>query len=363
MISASDRAYAIELIDEAVNSGARLRIACEELSLNVRTYYRWVKLARDNGNVGDLRPTAKRPEPANKLSDEERTKIIQTVNKPEYASMPPSQIVPSLADKGIYLASESTFYRVLREHNMQHHRGHASDRNPRPLSTHCATEPNQVWTWDITYLSGPIKGTYFYLYMISDLFDRSIVGWEVWPEQSAKNSSDLIKRTIIAQGIKPPLKAPLVLHSDNGSPMKGATMLETLYKLGLTPSNSRPRVSNDNPYVESLFKTIKYHCSYPANGFKSIGDARDWCSRFVKWYNNEHHHSGLKFLTPAQRRNPFWREHLANRKKVYEEAKKRHPERWNGRDTRDWTLPAKVWLNPEKDKLDKNLLENTQCSA
>ena len=153
--------------------------------------------------------------------------------------MPPSQIVPSLADKGIYLASESTFYRVLREHNMQHHRGHASDRNPRPLSTHCATEPNQVWTWDITYLSGPIKGTYFYLYMISDLFDRSIVGWEVWPEQSAKNSSDLIKRTIIAQGIKPPLKAPLVLHSDNGSPMKGATMLETLYKLGLTPSNSR----------------------------------------------------------------------------------------------------------------------------
>ena len=159
------------------------------------------------------------------------------------------------------------------------------------------------------------------------------------------------------------MKSPLVLHSDNGSPMKAATMLETLHKLGVTPSNSRPRVSNDNPYAESLFKTVKYHCSYPTGGFATIEDARTWFSQFANWYNTEHHHSGIKFLTPAQRRSPFWKEHLAKRRRVYEKAKERHPERWNGRDTRDWALPDKVWLNPEKDSNEESITGELECLA
>jgi|LSQX01.3.fsa_nt_gb putative transposase len=348
MISAPDREKAIELIEKAVQDGACLRLSCEVSEITERTYYRWKKLKAETGSYADLRPTAQRPEPVNKLLPEERQEILETVNKPEYANMPPSEIVPALADQGKYIASESTFYRVLRENDMLHHRGRAAEGTRCPISTHSASAPNQVWMWDITYLYGPVKGMFYYLYMICDLYDRTIVGWEIWPEETAEHASELISRAVISQRITPPMNMPLVLHSDNGSPMKGATMLATLYKLGITPSNSRPRVSNDNPYAESLFKTVKYHCSYPTKGFATIEGARLWCSRFVNWYNNDHHHSGLKFLTPSQRRNGTWKKVLSNRSKVYEAAKARHPERWNGRDTRDWTLPELVWLNPEK---------------
>lgn len=346
MISASDRSKAIELIDEAVVNGARLFKACNEIGITERTYYRWTKQLKNLGTVEDLRPICERPEPANKISKEERGKIISTVNQPEYASMPPCEIVPALADKGQYIASESTFYRVLREEEMQHHRGRSEEPKKRPISTHVASAPNEVWMWDITYLNGPVKGVFYYLYLISDLFSRDIVGWEVWAEESAEHASELIKRTTLSQHILS--TDPLVLHSDNGSPMKGATMLATLYQLGITPSNSRPRVSNDNPYAESLFKTLKYRPNYQPNGFASLGEARLWCSNFVNWYRFEHHHSGIKFLTPAQRHNGEGNAIMENRNLVYEAAKAAHPERWNGRATRDWSLPEKVYLNPEQ---------------
>ena len=238
-------------------------------------------------------------------------------------------------------------YRILREEKMQNHRGRSAEpgKHGKPTS-YTATKPNQVWTWDITYLNGPVKGLFFYLYLIIDLFSRDIVGWEVWAEESAKNASELIKRACLNQ--KRLTTNPLVLHSDNGSPMKGATMLETLYSLGITPSNSRPRVSNDNPYSESIFKTLKYRPNYQPKGFETIEEAREWCSVFVHWYRYEHHHSGIKFLTPAERHAGKSAEILANRIRVYEAAKTEHPERWNGRSIRDWSDIKEAYLNPDK---------------
>lgn len=346
MISTSDRSKAIALIEAAVESGAKLFNACKELGITERTYYRWMKQLKTIGTIEDLRPTAKRPDPANKLTTEERNEIIDTVNKPKFASMPPCEIVPALADQGEYIASESTFYRVLKEQKMQNHRGRSEEPKKRPISTHVAVAPNQIWMWDITYLNGPIKGKFYYLYLISDLYSRDIVGWEVWEEESAEHASELIRRTALSQRVLS--TDPLVLHSDNGSPMKGATMLATLYQLGITPSNSRPRVSNDNPYAESLFKTLKFRPNYQPKGFRSLDDARLWCANFVNWYRYEHHHSGINFLTPAQRHNGEGELIMDNRRKVYEAAKAAHPERWNGRSIRNWTLPTEVFLNPNQ---------------
>ena len=335
------------LIEEAVQNGARLEAACKVLGITERTYYRWKAQEKKPGICEDRRAFADHSNPANKLSAEERQRILTTVNEERFASMPPCEIVPTLADEGVYIASESTFYRVLREEKMQNHRGRTQEpgKHGKPTS-YCATAPNQVWTWDITYLNGPIKGLFYFLYMIIDLFSRDIVGWEVWASETADHASELIRRTCIAQ--KKLTTDVLVLHSDNGSPMKGATMLETLYALGITPSNSRPRVSNDNPYSESLFKTLKYRPNYQPKGFDTLEDARAWCATFVKWYRYEHHHSGIRFLTPAERHNGKSAEILSKRHEVYETAKALHPERWNGRATRNWSDITEVYLNPDR---------------
>jgi len=343
LTSTVNRALSIELVNEAVANGARRHKACKIIGFSERTLQRWSK----EGNE-DQRPLAQRPPPTNKLSDKECETILEVVNQPEFQSLPPSQIVPILADQGIYLASESTMYRVLRQADEQNHRGRSKSPTSKPKSTHCATGPNLVWTWDISYLVGPIKGLYFYLYLILDIFSRDIVGWEVWPEETAENASQLIRRAVLAQKLAHRIE-PLVLHSDNGSPMKGATMLKTLQELGITPSRSRPSVSNDNPYSESMFRTCKYYPSYPTNGFATIEEARIWVEKFVYWYNYQHRHSGINFLTPHQRHSGQGEEVLAKRHQVYESAKAKHPERWSGK-TRDWSIPAEVWLNPEKPK-------------
>jgi len=331
------------LIKETVDSGAREAAACKELGITQRTLQRW---RSKRSPIEDQRKHAKRPVPINKLSIEERQAIIETANQVEFKSLPPSQIVPRLADRGIYIASESTFYRVLNENSMQHHRGRAKSPCSRPISTHYATGPNQVWMWDITWLPGPAKGIYFYLYLILDLFSRKIIAWEIWTEESSQNASILVRRAIMSEQ-RTLVNEPLVLHSDNGSPMKGASLLETLYQLGITPSRSRPRVSNDNPYAESIFRTCKYRPNYPVKGFASLTEARRWVLSFTTWYNQEHRHSGLNFLTPNQRHNGLSARVLEQRKQVYETAKLRHPERWSG-SIRDWTLEEIVWLNPER---------------
>jgi putative transposase len=344
LTSTSDREIIIQLVEEAVASGARQSKACHELGISARTFQRWTS---PNEPDEDQRPLAVRPEPKNKLSEKERESILKTVNQPEYADRPPSQIIPDLADKGIYIASESTFYRVMHAANQIKHRGRSERASKRTITSYVATAPNQVWSWDITYLSGPIKGLYYYLYLILDIFSRDIVGWEVWEDESAEHASHLIRKAVLAQGISRNHE-PLILHSDNGSPMKGATMLHTLYELGITPSRSRPRVSNDNPYSESMFRTCKYRPDYPVNGFSSLESSREWCLSFVRWYRFEHHHSKIGFVTPHQAHTGISDKILENRKRVYELAKQRNPLRWS-RSIRTWSSPKEVWLNPEKD--------------
>ncbi|WP_397378583.1 IS3 family transposase [Paenibacillus sp. YYML68] len=343
MISASDRRMAMELIQEAVDAGAKEEAACQEIGLTQRTLQRWRK---EGAPQEDQRPHAVRPAPSHKLSEVERQQIIEVVNQPAYKSLPPSQIVPRLADEGVYMASESTFYRVMHAHGQQHHRGRSKKPVSKPLTSHCAVAANQVWMWDITWLPGPVKGLFYYLYLILDLFSRKIVGWEVWNEESAEHASTLVRRTVLSEQCVV-RKEPLVLHSDNGSPMKGATLLETLYSLGITPSKSRPRVSNDNPYAESVFRTCKYRPSYPLHGFKSTTEAREWVRKFVHWYNTEHHHSGLNFLTPNQRHKGLAEQIFEKRKRVYEQARQDNPRRWSGK-IRNWSLDERVYLNPEK---------------
>ena len=275
--------------------------------------------------------------------------ILDVCNSKEFCDSPPCQIVPVLADRGTYIASERTFYRVLNSEKQLHHRGRGAPPKKRTIMTLCATAPNQVWMWDITYLKTRVRGMFFYLYLFMDLYDRSIVGFEVYEEESAHLAAKLVERISLAQ--RRLSIQDLKLHSDNGSPMRGATMLATLYRLGITPSNSRPRTSNDNAFAESIFKTMKYRPNYPApseGGFATIEEARRWVAKFVAWYNHEHLHSGLKFLTPAQRRSGQGDEILKKRHEVYEKAKEVHPERWHGRQTRNWELEPVVYLNPEK---------------
>lgn len=348
MISTQDRRDAVMLIDEAVQSGARLFRACAELGLCQRTYRRWT--AMKGAIKADGRPDAQRPKPANALSEAERQKLVTLACQPEFASLAPSQIVPILADRGEYYASESSFYRVLKAHNLQHHRGRASAPSASEPKRHQASGPNQVWVWDITWLPGPAAGTFYYLYLMLDLFSRKVVGWEVYAEESAEHAALVIRKASLAEGR---CLKPLVLHSDNGSPMKGATMLITLQKLGIAPSFSRPGVSDDNAQAEAFFRTLKYRPGYPAKGFPSLDAARDWVMKFVRWYNTGHRHSALKFVTPVQRHQGADIAVLHARKVLYEEAKAAKPERWRG-TTRNWERPATVWLNPVRQK-DKDL--------
>jgi transposase InsO family protein len=282
--------------------------------------------------------------PANKLSDGERDNILATVNAPQFAHLPPSQIVPLLADEGRYLASESSMYRVMREDKQLAHRERAKapqNKRPEPVT---ATAPNQLWSWDITYLKTTVKGLYFYLYLIMDVYSRKIVGWEVYAEESAEHASSIALKAYLREGVS---GKSLVLHSDNGSPMKGATMLGTLHKLGITPSFSRPSVSNDNPYSEALFRTLKYRPCFPDKPFDSLDEARQWVAEFQQWYNEEHRHSALKFVTPGQRHRGEDAALLEQRAELYAVAKGRNPERWSG-DTRNWTRPEEITLNPKK---------------
>ena len=341
LISAPDRAKAVKLIDEARASGARLEPACRELGISVRTYQRWV--GTDSGQIKeDQRPITKRPSPKNKLTEKERARVIEVANSPEYADLPPCKIVPALADRGEYIASESTFHRILKEEKMDAHRGHSKMPARREPPTHIAYGPNEIWTWDITWLSAAVKGRYFKLYLVVDMFSRFIVAYEVWETEKAEYAEQLVRKAVLSQGIQ---GKPLVLHSDNGSPMKAVTFLATLEKLGVQSSFSRPRVSNDNPYSESLFKTMKYRPEYPFKGFKTLVEAREWVQRFVRWYNFEHLHSGINFITPHQRHYGLDRKIIENRIRVYESAKARNPLRWS-RDIRDWSLPQAVALNP-----------------
>lgn len=310
------------------------------MDISARTLERWEK---DGGHL-DKRKDAKHS-PLNKLTEEERKMVLTIANSEIYRDLPPGKIVPALADEGRYIASESTFYRILREENQLAHRQLSRPAKQHRPKAYTASGPNQVWSWDITYLPTQVQGLYFYLYMIIDIYSRKIVGWTIHENENADYASKLIKQACADENVKP---EQLVLHSDNGSPMKGATLLAMLEMLGVIPSFSRPSVSDDNPYSESLFKTLKYHPSFPmTTKFETVLNARHWSEQFVQWYNHEHMHSALKFVTPYQRHTGEDKTIREKRHKVYTLAKKQAPQRWPG-NTRNWSLPETVTLNPNR---------------
>jgi transposase InsO family protein len=328
------------LVDEAVAAGARQTEACKLLGLTGRTLERWrAQGIGEDSRAGPLTP------PSQKLSPAEEQEILKIVNRPEYRNLPPKQIVPALADDhGTYLASESTIYRVLRKAKQMAPRGRARPPQPRRRPTeYVATRANQVWSWDITYLNSPVRGMYYYLYLVLDVWSRKIVGWAVHETESNELAAMLITRASAAEGANPRGR---VLHADNGGPMTGATMLATLQQLGIVPSFSRPSVSNDNPYSESAFRTVKYRPEFPRGGrFASLEDAGTWVAAFVAWYNFEHRHSAIRFVTPNDRHTGREKEILAKRKKLLERKRKQRPERWSG-ETRNCEPVGAVRLNP-----------------
>jgi putative transposase len=331
-----DRGAVLSLVEEAVNQGCRQAKACEVVGIDAKTYQRWVTRPL----LGDQR-RGPSTAPANKFTPEERAKIIAISLDKDFVNLSPHQIVPSLADRGEYVGSESSFYRILAEEKMLSHRGRAKPRQMARPAPYEATKPNQLFSWDITYLRSMVRGQYFYLYLFLDIFSRKIVGWEVHAEESMDLSSKLLQKICLLEGIE---QNQLHVHSDNGGPMKGATMLVTMQWLGVVPSFSRPSVSNDNPFSESLFRTLKYCPEYPSKPFENIEAARAWVSEFVFWYNTEHLHSGINFVTPESKHKGEDVEILKKRNVIYMEAKNKNPNRWSGK-TRDWSPIECVKLN------------------
>jgi len=331
----------VALVREARAAGARQAPACAVLGLSERTLQRW----QAGETVGQDQRPWRRYQPPHPLTAAERAEVLAVANSPEFGHLPPSQIVPRLADQGRYLASESTFYRVLKAEGQVTHRRCERPAQPRskPKAV-CATAPNQVYSWDITYLPTAVRGQFFYLYLFLDLFSRKIVGWQVYEEESSVLASGIVRDLCQREGVP---RHQLLLHADNGGPMKGATMLATLHSLGVMPSFSRPAVSNDNPYSESLFKTLKYRPDYPLKPFANVVAARQWVAGLVEWYNHEHRHSAIRFVTPAQRHAGLDASLLEQRRAVYEDARRRNPLRWSGA-TRNWQPIAAVHLNPDQ---------------
>ena len=312
--------------------------------MSLRTWERWN--ARGGGEDGRHGP---KTEPKNKLGAKERKKVMEKMNEEGMADLPPSQIVPKLADEGVYLASESTMYRILAENKQLKHRGRAKEPRKATPVVRVATKPLQIWSWDITYLRSPVKGAFFFLYLLLDVWSRKVVGFRVEEEEAGALAAKMIRRAALVEGVKP---EELTVHSDNGSPMTASTLLATLQRLHIAPSYSRPRVSDDNPFSEALFRTLKYRPDFPEPCFKSVEEARQWVAAFVNWYNEEHLHSGVRFATPAARHVGDDVEILAAREALYAAAKARHPERWGSRQTRNWSPPKRVCVRARRTKED-----------
>ncbi len=330
-VGAKDRAEILTLVAEGTSAGLRLVDSCETVGVEPRTVQRWRLMpVLEDGRKG---PTTK---PANRLTDAEKAKILSIASSTEFRDKSPHQIIPTLADRGEFIASESSFYRVLKVNEMLEHRGRSAPKTMHRPKALEATRPNEVYSWDITYLLSAIRGQYFYLYMFLDVFSRKIVGWKVHDRQSDDLSSQLLTEICLREGIN---KNQLTSHADNGGPMKGATMLVTMQMLGVAPSFSRPSVSDDNPFSESLFKTLKYCPEYPTKPFETIEAAIAWVTSFVDWYNGQHLHSGIKFVTPNCRHEGNDAAILEKRNLVYKQAKDKNPLRWS-KQTRNWDRVA-----------------------
>jgi putative transposase len=306
--------------------------ACQALGVPRSSFYR----ARQPKRAPKPRPTPERA-----LKPQEKEQVRQVLNSEPFQDSAPREVYAALLDQGQYLCSWSTMYRILKERDLVCERRnqlrHPTYTKPELL----ATGPNQLWSWDITKLRGPAKWTYFYLYTILDVFSRYVVGWLIAERESASQAEHLIGETCAKQGIEPD---QLTLHADRGSAMISKTVALLLADLGVTKTHSRPHVSNDNPYSESQFKTMKYRPGYP-DRFGSIQDARAWARPFFHWYNHQHYHTGLALLTPATVHYGQAQAVLERRQETLQAAYAAHPERFVRGAPRPPSLPTAVWIN------------------
>jgi putative transposase len=271
---------------------------------------------------------------------------------PHYAHLSPKQLVPQLADEGLYLASESTLYRLQRRYRLRKTGRNVSRTEISRASTvHRATRPNQVWSWDITWLPTTVRGIYLHLYLVMDVWSRRIVGWRIADADSAELAAELMRAACSEGNVDP---RGLVLHSDNGKPMRASTMITTLQWLGVVPSFSRPHVSDDNPYSEALFRTLKHTPAYPRMPFTDSAAGERWTRHFVDWYNQVHRHSAIRFVTPDERHHGREAAVLAQRHELYEVARRSNPNRWTA-STRNWNPVELVVLNPQKEAAESGI--------
>ena len=311
--------------------GCRKKFTCDCLDIEYRTTLNWEKYGTRDKRKGSGRKVG------NKLTKKEEKEIIKIACQKHYCNLTPYEIVPILAEKGKYIASVRTFYRILKKEGLSAHRGKSKKSSNHTKIEIKATGPNQLLSWDITYLKTCIRGKFYYLYLVIDIWSRMVVGWEIHTEESSILAKELFEKLCCKYDLK-----GAILHSDNGSPMKNATMADTLEKLGVTQSFSRPSVSNDNAYSESLFKTLKYTAGYPKN-FLSMEDAKEWVEIFVNWYNHDHRHSGIGYVTPYQRHTGKDIKIFQKRNEVFKNARAKNPERWS-KKRKNWYQKKEVFL-------------------
>ena len=319
-----ERKNVLLFIHTACQQGCRKKIVCQYLGIDIRRIQRWKKDGVIDKRKGSPRKVEKR------LTEAEKDEIIETCTNERFRNLNPHEIVAILAEEGKYIASESSFYRTLHERNLMKHRRDEKKPTGSQQIEVVITEPHKQLSWDISYLKTTVKGKYFYLYMFIDIWNRKIIQWAIHEEESDKKAKELLEDI----GIK-----NYSLHSDNGGPMKSHLMKATLEKLGVLATFSRPYVSNDNAYSEALFKTVKLTAGYP-KAFDSIEEAREWMSKFVQWYNYEHKHSGIGYVTPQERLEGKDKIIFAKRNETYLSAYNTHPERWS--------KPPKQWKHEEK---------------
>ena len=313
-------------------------LVCRALGVSRATFYR----RQRPGALETSRRRERRAPPPRALRPEERVRAVELLHSERFADRAPAQIVATLLDEGQYLCSVRTLYRILAARSELHERRRRLVHPPYQRPELVATAPNQVWSWDLTKLRGPAKWTYFYLYVLLDLFSRFVVGWLLARRESGALARRLLAESCERQGIRP---GQLTIHADRGSAPASKTVAQLLADLGIERSHSRPHVSNDNPFSESQFATLKGHPAFP-DRFASYPHALGVCRSLFPWYNTEHRHSGLAYLTPAMVHTGRAPLVLAQRTQVLDAAYAAHPERFVRRPPRPLALPAAVWINP-----------------
>jgi putative transposase len=337
-------------MEAITNNKSELGIAatCSALGLPRATYYRLLQ--------PQVSPPP-RPAPPRALSTEQRRVVLERLHEPRFVDLAPTEVWAQLLDEGEYHCSVRTMYRIL-EANAEVRERRNQLRHPHYAAPELlATKPNELWSWDITKLLGPAKWTYFHLYVILDVFSRYVVGWMVATRESKALARKLIAETCARQGIAP---AQLTLHADRGSSMKSKPVALLLADLGVTRTHSRPHVSNDNPFSEAQFKTLKYRPEFPER-FGSVHDARAHSGPFFDWYNNDHHHVGIGLLTPHDVHYGLGEAKRAQRAATLEAAYRAHPERFPHGLPAPPLLPSAVWINKPKKQAD-TLSSTTPCA-